>query len=112
VKKGGVLLGDWIHWRLAILGYNLWSNSVPHSQQFTIHALSLPSLFSFTSPLIPASNGGRSLLLFLNYLHAIATRTHSTPNSSIFLAQLLTRNFSGAGLEIRLPIPAFFISTD
>jgi hypothetical protein len=34
-----------------------------HTRQFTINALSLLGLLSFKSPLVPASNGGRTSFL-------------------------------------------------
>jgi hypothetical protein len=51
---------DWLlDLTFVILDHNLQSSSTFHARQSTIRVLSLLRLLSLTSPLIPASNGGR-----------------------------------------------------
>jgi hypothetical protein len=56
------------------------------SLQFTVQELGLPSLLSFTSPLVPASNGGHSFswVPTLSLHHRHSNLTHSTPTNSIY----------------------------
>jgi hypothetical protein len=67
---------DWkLDLTLTIFYYNSQCNSISYTRQFIIHAQSPLGLLSFTSPLVSASNGGRSSFWVPNYPCAIAAVT-------------------------------------
>jgi hypothetical protein len=57
IRRFGVITGFIGHLQFLI---TIQANSISYTVQFTTHALSLLSLLSLTSHLVPASNGGRS----------------------------------------------------
>jgi hypothetical protein len=74
-RRGGFrfVTGFIRHSQFLIKIHYIWGITNSHSLQFTTHVPSILGLFSFTSLLVPASNGRRSPYWVPNCPHATAT---------------------------------------